>query len=48
MGSLPERYIDLANKAPLSETELDVLPSGLSLKFQVAGLIRQVGGGSNS
>ena len=37
MGSFPERYIDVANKAPLSETEIDVLPSGLSLRFQVAG-----------
>ena len=37
MGSFPETYIDLANKAPLKETEIDVLSSGLSLRFQVAG-----------
>ena len=37
VGSFPETYIDLANKAPLPETEIDILPSGLSLRFQVAG-----------
>ena len=37
MGSFPETYIDVAKKATSSETEIDVLPSGLSLRFQVAG-----------